>query len=78
MVAGCGQAVDLTRPLLYGILEAAHMNYIYVVIQQYLDDLALQIEGARKQVIEQVRYVAALVHQGFAKLSIPISVKTAV
>ncbi|CAK0797341.1 unnamed protein product, partial [Prorocentrum cordatum] len=78
MAAGCGQAVDLTRPLLYDILEAAHANYIYVVIQQYLDDLALQIEGARKQVIEQVRYVAALVHQGFARLSIPISFKTAV
>ncbi|CAK0892842.1 unnamed protein product, partial [Prorocentrum cordatum] len=57
---------------------AAHMNCIYVVIQQYLYDLALQIEGARKQVIEQVRYVAALVHQGFARLSIPISIKTAV
>eukprot|EP00959_Pyramimonas_sp_CCMP1952_P098739 2064154-Pyramimonas_sp.AAC.1 len=78
MVAGCDQAVDLTKPLLYGALEAAHVNYIYVVIQQYLDDLVLKIEGASKQVIEQVRYVAALVHQGFARLSIPISIKTAV
>ncbi|CAK0856217.1 unnamed protein product, partial [Prorocentrum cordatum] len=65
MVAGCGQAVDLTRPPLYGSMDAAHMHHIY-------------IEGARKQVIDQVKYVAALAHQGFAKLSIPISIKTAV
>ncbi|CAK0889290.1 unnamed protein product [Prorocentrum cordatum] len=78
MVAGCGQAVDLTRPLLYGILDAAHRHYIFVVMQQYLDDLALQVEGARRQVIAQIKYVAALVHDGFKQLSIPISVKTAV
>ncbi|CAK0880231.1 unnamed protein product [Prorocentrum cordatum] len=78
MVAGCGQAVDLTRPLLYGIMDAAYRHHIYVVIQQYLDDLALHIEGARKRVIYHVKYVAALVHQGFARLSIPISIKTAV
>eukprot|EP00959_Pyramimonas_sp_CCMP1952_P418309 8763336-Pyramimonas_sp.AAC.1 len=42
MVAGCGQAVDLTRPLLYGILDAARRHHIFVVMQQYLDDLALQ------------------------------------
>eukprot|EP00959_Pyramimonas_sp_CCMP1952_P316415 6622602-Pyramimonas_sp.AAC.1 len=59
-------------------MDAAHRRYIYVVIQQYLDDLVLQIEGARKQVIAMVKYVAALVHQGFARLSIPISIKTAV
>ncbi|CAK0858103.1 unnamed protein product, partial [Prorocentrum cordatum] len=78
MVAGCGQAVDLTRPLLYGILDAAHRHHIFVVMQQYLDDLALQVEGARRQVIDQIKHVAALVHDGFKQLSIPISVKTAV
>ncbi|CAK0907670.1 unnamed protein product [Prorocentrum cordatum] len=78
MVAGCGQAVDLTRPLLHGILDAAHRHHIFVVMQQYLDDLALQVEGARRQVIDQIKYVAALVHDGFKQLSIPISVKTAV
>ncbi|CAK0894219.1 unnamed protein product [Prorocentrum cordatum] len=41
MVAGCGQAVDLTRPLPYCIMDAARRHYIYVVIQQYLHDLAL-------------------------------------
>eukprot|EP00959_Pyramimonas_sp_CCMP1952_P041197 861788-Pyramimonas_sp.AAC.1 len=76
MVAGCG--VDLTRPLLYGVLDAAYMHYIFVVIQQYLDDLALQIEGARKQVLAQVKYVATLEHQGLERLSIPISNKAAV
>ncbi|CAK0799380.1 unnamed protein product, partial [Prorocentrum cordatum] len=78
MVAGCGQAVDLTRPLLHGILDAAHRHHIFVVMQQYLDDLALQVEGARRQVIDQIKHVAALVHDGFKQLSIPISVKTAV
>ncbi|CAK0808098.1 unnamed protein product, partial [Prorocentrum cordatum] len=78
MVAGCGQAVDLTRPLLYGILDAAHRHHIFVVMQQYLDDLALQVEGARRQVIDQIKHVAALVHDGFKQLAIPISVKTAV
>ncbi|CAK0817626.1 unnamed protein product, partial [Prorocentrum cordatum] len=78
MVAGCGQAVDLTRPLLYGILDAAHRHHIFVVMQQYLDDLALQVEGARRQVIDQIKHVAALVHDGFKRLAIPISVKTAV
>ncbi|CAK0897893.1 unnamed protein product, partial [Prorocentrum cordatum] len=78
MVAGCGQAVDLTRPLLYGILDAAHRHHIFVVMQQYLDDLAMQVEGARRQVIDQIKHVAALVHDGFKQLAIPISVKTAV
>ncbi|CAK0806248.1 unnamed protein product, partial [Prorocentrum cordatum] len=78
MVAGCGQAVDLTIPLLYGILDAARRRYIFVVMQQCLDDLALQVEGARRQVIAQTKYVAALVHDGFKQLSMPISVKTAV
>ncbi|CAK0858693.1 unnamed protein product, partial [Prorocentrum cordatum] len=78
MVAGCGQAVDLTRPLLHGILDAAHRHHIFVVMQQYLDDLALQVEGARRQVIDQIKHVAALVHDGFKRLAIPISVKTAV
>ncbi|CAK0896788.1 unnamed protein product, partial [Prorocentrum cordatum] len=78
MVAGCGQAVDLTRPLLYGILDAAHRHHIFAVMQQYLDDLALQVEGARRQVIDQIKHVAALVHDGFKQLAIPISVKTAV
>ncbi|CAK0870858.1 unnamed protein product, partial [Prorocentrum cordatum] len=78
MVAGCGQAVGLTRPLLYGILDAAHRHHIFVVMQQYLDGLALQVEGARRQVIDQIKHVAALVHDGFKQLSIPISVKTAV
>ncbi|CAK0905284.1 unnamed protein product, partial [Prorocentrum cordatum] len=78
MVAGCGQSVDLTRPLLYGILDAAHRHHIFVVMQQYLDDLALQVEGARRQVIGQIKHVAALVHDGFKQLAIPISVKTAV
>ncbi|CAK0886228.1 unnamed protein product, partial [Prorocentrum cordatum] len=78
MVAGCGQAVDLTRPLLYGILDAAHRHHIFVVMQQYLDDLALQVEGARRQVIDQIKHVAALVHDGFKQLAIPISVKAAV
>ncbi|CAK0855528.1 unnamed protein product, partial [Prorocentrum cordatum] len=77
MVAGCGQAVDLTRPLLYGILDAAHRHHIFVVMQQYLDDLALQVESARRQVVDQIKYVAALVHDGFKRLSIPIPVKTA-
>ncbi|CAK0878622.1 unnamed protein product, partial [Prorocentrum cordatum] len=78
MVAGCGRAVDLTRPLLYGILDAAHRHHIFVVMQQYLDDLALQVEGARRPVIDQIKHVAALVHDGFKQLAIPISVKTAV
>ncbi|CAK0855267.1 unnamed protein product, partial [Prorocentrum cordatum] len=78
MVAGCGQAVDLTRPLLYGILDAAHRHHIFVVMQQYLDDLALQVEGARRQVTHHIKHVATLVHDGFKQLSIPISVKTAV
>ncbi|CAK0812485.1 unnamed protein product, partial [Prorocentrum cordatum] len=78
MVAGCGQAVDLTRPLLYGILDAARRHHIFVVMQQYLDDLALQVEGARRQAVDQIKYVAVLVHDGFKQLSIPISVKTAV
>ncbi|CAK0824657.1 unnamed protein product [Prorocentrum cordatum] len=71
MVAGCDR-------FWYGILDAAHRHHIFVVMQQYLDDLALQVEGARRQVIGQIKHVAALVHDGFKQLAIPISIKTAV
>ena len=47
MVAGRGQAVDLAGVLLYGVLEGNCQQYFYFVLQQYIDDLALQIGGAR-------------------------------
>ena len=33
VVAGCDQAVDLTRPLLYGVLERAHTGYMYAILR---------------------------------------------
>ena len=44
-VAGRRQAAGFAGPLLYRVLDAAHGRYAFVVSQQYLGNLALQIGG---------------------------------
>ena len=60
-MAGCGQAADLARPPLHGVLDAAHVHNAFVVLQQYLGDLALQVEGARKAIVPIIANVARVV-----------------
>ncbi|CAK0793133.1 unnamed protein product, partial [Prorocentrum cordatum] len=78
MVAVGGQALDLIRPLFYGVLDAARQRYLFVALQQYLGDLALQVDGARRAVVDRIRRGAGIFHAGFAKLPDPTSSKTAV
>ena len=77
MAAGHGQAVDLARPLLCGIVEGARAGYARAILRQHLDDLAPQVEGARQRIRDTMSKIAKLVQVGIDLLQIPFSSKTA-
>ena len=79
IIAGCGTSVDLTRPLLYNIMDKLHRDFFPAVqFKTWVDDVPQTAVGREDEIFEMSANASVAFVRGMAQLGLNMSPKSVV
>ena len=79
IIAGCGTSVDLTRPLLYNVMDKLHKDIFPAVqFKTWVDDVPQTAVGREDEIFEMSANASEAFVEGMSKLGLRMSSKSVV
>ena len=79
IIAGCGTSVDLTRPLLYNVMDKLHRDFFPAVqFKTWVDDVPQTAVGREDEIFEMSANASLAFVEGMSKLGLSMSSKSVV